>query len=186
MELEDLKKNWNIMEDRLGKLEMEQRHLQTKTVETKVQQVRRRLLGRTSMLIVCLPILLWVIVRHQAYNFSVLTWVLMFLFVVLIIARQVMWWWLLKKIDCLTMTVREVCLVESRFHMAFKAGVAVGVVWAIPLLASMIWDMSRFGDRYMLIGVWTGLAVGLVVGTHKFLRAWRGVKELRKAISDLQ
>lgn len=186
MELEDLKKNWNIMEDRLGKLEMEQRHLQTKMVETKVQQVRRRLLGRTSMLIVCLPILLWVIVRHQAYSFSLLTWVLMFLFVVLIIARQVMWWWLLKKIDCLTMTVREVCLMESRFRMAFKAGVAVGVVWAIPLLASMIWDMSEFGDRNMMTGVWTGLAVGGVVGTYKFLRAWRGVKELREAIADLQ
>lgn len=186
MELEDLKKNWNIMEGRLDNLEMEQRHLQNKMVETKVQQVRHRLLRRTTMMIVCLPILLWVIVRHQDYNFSVLTWVLMFLFVVLIIARQLIWRSLLKKIDCLTMTVREVCLAESRFRMAFKVGVAAGVVWAIPLLASMIWDMSRFGDRYMLAGVWTGLAVGLVVGIYKFLQAWRGVKELRKAIADLQ
>lgn len=186
MELEDLKKNWNIMEGRLDNLEMEQRHLQSKMVETKVQQVRHRLLRRTTMMIVCLPILLWIIVRHQDYNFSVLTWVLMFLFVVLIIARQLIWRSLLKKIDCLTMTVREVCLAESRFHMAFKVGVASGVMWAIPLLASMIWDMSRFGDRYMLVGVWTGLAVGLVVGIYKFLQAWHGVKELRKAIADLQ
>lgn len=104
----------------------------------------------------------------------------------IILARQLTWSILLKKIDCLTLTVREVCLAESRFRMSFKIGIVVSLLSAIPLLASMIWDMSRFGDRYMMMGVWTGLAVGSVIGLRKFRQSWRGIKELRQAIADLQ
>ena len=84
-------------------------------------------------------------------DFSMLTWILLFLFVVVIFARQLTWMLLLRKIDCLKMTVREVCLAESRFRMSFKVGIAVSVLCGVPLLASMIWDMSQMGDRYILI-----------------------------------
>lgn len=186
MELEELKKNWNIMEERLGNLEMEQRRELNKTVSSKVQQVRERLLRRIVLIIFLVPLLLLFINHHESYSFSPLTWVLMFFFVAIILARQLTWSILLKKIDCLTLTVREVCLAESRFRMSFKIGIAVSLLSAIPLLASMIWDMSRFGDRYMMMGVWTGLAVGSVIGLHKFRKSWRGIKELREAIADLQ
>ena len=81
---------------------------------------------------------------------------------------------LLRKIDCLKMTVREACLAESRFRMSFKVGIAVSVLCAVPLLASMIWDMSQMGNRYMLIGVWTGLVVGLLIGIRVFLKHGAG------------
>lgn len=186
MELEDLKKNWNIMEERLGKLEMEQRRQLSKTIESKVQQVRKRVLRRFATMVICLPLLLWLIVSHQDYNFSLLTWILLFLFIAVILARQLTWSLLLKKIDCLTMTVHEICLAESRFRMAFKVGIAVSVLCGIPLLASMIWDMSKFGDRYILIGAWAGLVVGAAFGFRLFLKAWQGVKELREVIADLE
>ena len=48
--------------------------------------------------------------------------------------------------------------------MSFKVGIAVSVLCAVPLLASMIWDMSQMGDRYILIGAWTGLVVGTLIG----------------------
>lgn len=186
MELEELKQNWNIMEERLGRLEMEQRQRQNKTVNSKLQQVRERLLKRFMMLVIVLPALLWVMGRHDHYSFSLLTWVLLFVFVAVIIARQFTWWLLLKRIDCLKLTVREVCLAESRFHMSFKVGIAVSVLCGVPLLVSMLWDMSEFGDPYVMIGAWTGLVIGLLAGLRLFLRAWRGVKELREAITDLQ
>lgn len=186
MELEELKKNWNIMEERLGRLEMEQRQQKNNTVNSKLQQVRERILKRFMMLVIVLPILLWTLGRHDSYGFSLLTWILLFVFVAVIIARQFTWWLLLKRIDCLKLTVREICLAENRFHMSFKVGMAVSVVCAIPLLVSMLWDMSEFGDPYVMIGAWTGLGVGLLIGLRLFLRAWRGVKELREAITDLQ
>jgi len=186
MELEDLKKDWTDMEERLGKLEMEHRELMNKTIVSKVEQVRERVLRRFLIVVFCLPFLCWFMVRHQAFNFSLLTWILMFVFVAVITARQITWWWLLKSIDCLKMTVRDVCLTENRFRMSFKIGIAVSVVCAIPLLASMMWDMSKAGDQYVLIGMWTGLFVGLLIGIRLFFRAWRGVKELREAIADLK
>ncbi|WP_303208774.1 hypothetical protein [Bacteroides oleiciplenus] len=186
MELEELKQNWNIMEERLGRLEMEQRQQQNNKVVSKVKQVQDRVLRRFTIVVICLPLLCWLLVHNRAYDFSVLTWILLFLFVAVILARQFAWMVLLRRIDCLKMTVREVCLAEGRFRMSFKVGIAVSVLCAVPLLASMIWDMSRMGDRYLLIGAWTGLAVGLIIGLRLFFKAWSGVKELREAIADLQ
>ena len=42
MELEELKQNWNIMEERLGRLEMEQRQQLNNKVVSKVKQVQDR------------------------------------------------------------------------------------------------------------------------------------------------
>ena len=82
MELEELKQNWNIMEERLGRLEMEQRQQQNSKVVSKVKQVQDRVLRRFTVLVLCLPFVSWLLVRNQAYDFSVLTWILLFLFVV--------------------------------------------------------------------------------------------------------
>ena len=101
MELEELKQNWNIMEERLGRLEMEQRQQLNNKVVSKVKQVQDRVLRRFTVLILCLPLMAWLLVRNQVYDFSVLTWVLLFLFVVVILARQLTWMLLLRKIDCL-------------------------------------------------------------------------------------
>ena len=186
MELEELKQNWNIMEEKLGRLEMEQRQQLNSKVVSKVKQVQDRVLRRFTVLVLCLPLMSWFLVRNQVYDFSVLTWILLFLFVVVILARQLTWMLLLRKIDCLKMSVREVCLAESRFRMSFKVGIAVSVLCGVPLLASMIWDMSQMGDRYILIGAWTGLVIGLLIGIRLFLKAWSGIKELKEAITDLQ
>ncbi|MBD8984455.1 MAG: hypothetical protein EGR83_20820 [Bacteroides cellulosilyticus] len=187
MELEELKQNWNIMEERLGRLEMEQHQQLNKTVNSKVKQVRERVLRRSSIIVIlCLPILFWISVHQHGFNYSILTWILLFLFIAVIMARQLTWMLLLRKIDCLKMTVREVCLTESRFRMSFKVGIVVSVLCAIPLLISMIWDMSQFGNRSMIIGLCTGLVVGVLIGIRLFLKAWSGIKELREAITDLQ
>ncbi|WP_418698595.1 hypothetical protein [Bacteroides sp.] len=186
MELEDLKKDWNEMEERLGRLEMENRQLQHKAVKSKVEQMRKRLLLRQTFFIICLPLLSYQVVRHSELDFSALTWGLMFLFIVVLLIRQIVWRQLLKKVDCVQMTVREACLAENRFRFFFKIGVAVSAFSAIPLLVSMIWDIAGMGDQYMLIGAWTGLVVGLLLGIRIFLKAWRGVKELREAIADLE
>ena len=50
MELEELKQNWNIMEERLGRLEMEQRQQLNNKVVSKVKQVQDRVLRRFTVL----------------------------------------------------------------------------------------------------------------------------------------
>ena len=42
MELEELKQNWNIMEERLGRLEMDQRQQLNNKVVSKVKKVQDR------------------------------------------------------------------------------------------------------------------------------------------------
>ncbi|MCD8093774.1 MAG: hypothetical protein LUF01_13500 [Bacteroides sp.] len=186
MELEDLKKDWNEMEERLGRLEMETHQLKHKAVNSKVEQMRKRLLLRQTFFVLFLPWFFYQIVRNSEFDFSTLTWSLLGVFIVAILVRQLVWLLLLRKIDCLRQTVREVCLVENRFRLSFKVGIVGCLICAIPLLVSLIWDIAGMGDKYLLIGAWTGLAVGLLLGIRLFLKAWRGVKELREAIADLE
>lgn len=180
-----MKKDWNVMEERLGRLEIENRRLLHKAVDSKVNQMRQRLLLRLTFVVFLLPLFLWNTVRYSEYNFSIRTWVMVCLFVVIIAIRQFTWMYLLNKIDCNRMAVREACLAEARFRLSFKVGIAVSVLFAIPMLTGMMWDMSRFGNSYMLAGAWTGLVVGLMLGLRLFFKAWNGVKELREAIEDL-
>ena len=108
MELEELKQNWNIMEERLGRLEMDQRQQLNNKVVSKVKKVQDRVLRRFTIVVICLPFFCWYIVHNQMCDFSMSTWVLLFLFVAVIIARQFTWMLLLRKIDCLKMTVRRI------------------------------------------------------------------------------
>lgn len=186
MEVEELKKNWNIMEERLGRMEMENHRLKTENVDNKLKQMNNRLLVRVTFVIFFLPMSFLYLARYAELQFSLLTWVFLFIFVAIVACRQFAWMWLLKKIDCMHMTVSEVYLAESRFRLSFKIGIGLSILCAIPLFASMIWDMAEAGDSYLLIGAWTGLVVGLLIGFRLFLKAWRGVKELREAVADLK
>ena len=185
MELEDLKKNCSEMEERLGRLEMENRQLQHKTVNSKVEQMKKRLLLRQTFFVLFLPWFFYQVVRNSGFDFSTLTWSLLGVFIVAILLRQLIWLLLLRKVNCMEQTVREVCLAESRFRISFKIGIAACMVCAIPLLISLIWDIAGMGDRYLLYGAWAGLVVGLLLGIRLFLKAWRGVKELREAIREI-
>ena len=90
MELEELKQNWNIMEERLGRLEMEQRQQLNSKVVSKVKQVQDRVLRRFTVLVLCLPLMSWLLVRNQVYDFSMSTWILLlFLFVAVIISPAI-------------------------------------------------------------------------------------------------
>lgn len=186
MELEELKQNWNIMEERLGRLEMDQRQQLNNKVVSKVKKVQDRVLRRFTIVVICLPFFCWYIVHNQMCDFSMSTWVLLFLFVAVIIVRQFTWMLLLRKIDCLKMTVREVCLAESPFPDVFQSGDSCECVVCRTFTGKYDMDMSQMGDRYILIGAWTGLVVGLLIGIRLFLKAWSGIKELKEAITDLQ
>ena len=52
MELEELKQNWNIMEERLGRLEMEQRQQLNNKVVSKVKKVQDRVLRRFTIVVI--------------------------------------------------------------------------------------------------------------------------------------
>ena len=79
MELEELKQNWNIMEERLGRLEMDQRQQLNNKVVSKVKKVQDRVLRRFTIVVICLPFFCWYIVHNQMCDFSMSTWVLLFL-----------------------------------------------------------------------------------------------------------
>ena len=60
MELEELKQNWNIMEERLRRLEMDQRQQLNNKVVSKVKKVQDRVLRRFTIVVICLPFFLLV------------------------------------------------------------------------------------------------------------------------------
>lgn len=186
MELEEMKKNWNMMEERLERIEVKNQQQLTAKIKSTLGNLKKNLLFKLTFVVLFIPFWLQLATLNSGMEFSTLTWVLMTWFVIFILIRQSYWYFLVKKIDCLQMSVREVCMVESRFQLAFKVGMLVSVASAVPLLTSLIYDIAGFGNLYMLYGAWTGLALGLVLGIRLFLKAWGSVKELRETIANLK
>ncbi|MBP3356149.1 MAG: hypothetical protein J6K95_03170 [Rikenellaceae bacterium] len=186
MELEEMKENWRFMEKRLEQLEMDNLRLVHENVRSKVEQLRRRLLLRLWFVVLLLPMVLYGMNRNLGLDFSPFTRWAMTVFVVFVAVRQLVFMTLLERIDPVTMTVREVVLAENRFRMSFKLGVMVGLGLAAGMLAGMIHDFYGMGDRMLVAGAWWGLGVGVIVGLRVFLKAWRSIGELRRAIADLR
>ncbi len=186
MELEEMKENWRFMEKRLAQLEMDNLRLVHENVRSKVEQLRRRLLLRLWFVVLLLPMVLYGMSRDSGLDFSLFTRWAMTVFVLFVAVRQLVFTTLLERIDPVTMTVREVVLAENRFRMSFKLGVMVGLGLAACLLAGMIHDFYGSGDRVLVESAWWGVGVGAVIGLRVFLRAWRSIGELRRAIADLR
>lgn len=172
------------MKERLEGLELEHRQLLNKTVDSKLKRLRGYVSWRRLCLIFLLPPFVYMMSHLGGLEYSTLTWVLLFLFVAVIASRQLILLWLMEKIDCVKMTVRETCLAENRFRRAFKIGLLISVLSAIPLLTSLMWDISD--SRYTLMGMWIGLLLGSLMGGRLCYKAWQGVKELKEAVADLQ
>ena len=74
MELEELKQNWNIMEERLGRLEMDQRQQLNNKVVSKVKKVQDRVLRRFTIVVICLPFFSGILFIIRCVIFSMSTW----------------------------------------------------------------------------------------------------------------
>ena len=188
MEQDELKMNWTMIEERLAHLEMNDRKLLKENVNSKLERMRRRLLVNPYifLLLGITPFCLNTVVNEIGYDFSLLTYILFVTFTLGIVFRQFYFAWLLKRIDCVRMPVREICLAEHRFRLAFNVGIVASLVLAAFLMTSLIWDLSKMGDPHVMLGAWVGLVIGSIIGYFKFRKVYRSVQELQKSIADLE
>lgn len=192
MELEDLKKNWELVEKRLERLEQqqeqEQQHVAYHSMQSTVKRLKQRLL-RQSCILWLVPLNFWLVDRNYDGFLSLRTWVMLALFFGLVVGQLLHKWWLLERLDSLECSVREACVAANRFRRSFKVGVMVNVPYALLLLASLELDFASADDSlvsdYMQTGFLVGLLIGLPLGVVIFLRAWRDVKELRRQAEGL-
>lgn len=192
MELEDLKKNWELVEKRLERLEQQQeqerQHVAYHSMQSTVKRLKQRL-QRQSCILWLVPLNFWLVDRNYDGLLSLRTWVMLALFFGLVVGQLLHKWLLLERLDSLECSVREACVTANRFRRSFKVGVMVNVPYALLLLASLELDFASAADSlvsgYMQAGFLVGLLIGLPLGVVIFLRAWRDVKELRRQAEGL-
>lgn len=187
MELEELKKNWELVEKRLERLErLESEHgskVDYDTMRSTVERLKRRVL-RQSFILCLVPLNFWLLNCNQRGIVSIWTWAMVALFVCLVAAGLLHRWRLLERLECRNLSVRETCLVENRFRRSFKIGIMVNVPCALLVLACLGIDFAAVNE-YLLTGLLTGMLVGIPLGVVIFLRVWREVKELRRQVEAL-
>lgn len=198
MELEDLKKNWELVEKRLERLEQQQEQEQQHrgrrqpdydAMQDTVKRMKRRI-GWQSSILCLVPLNFWLASQNYTGGlFSTWTWAIITLFIGVGAAKLIYRWRLLERLDSQHLPVREACIAANRFRQSFKTGTMFGIACALPLLVSIWLDFSSAGDaqvsKYLQEGFLAGLLIGIPLGVRVFLRAWREVKELQRQVEEL-
>lgn len=187
MEMEELKKNWKLVEKRLERLELEHENVDYNAMRSTVERLRQRTLRQLAIL--CpVPLNLWLVSQNYSGLFSAWTWAMTALFIG-IGAAKLLYRWRLERLDDQRLSVREACITANRFRQLFKAGTMLGIACALPLLGSIWLDFASAGDtqvsKYLQEGFLAGVLIGLPLGVRIFLRAWREIKELYNQVKRL-
>lgn len=187
MELEDIKKNWAVMEKRLERLEMESNQRLHENVNNRLKRVRGLFLRPFGTAFLCFTpfIYLYADIRNEP-GFSLLTWCLLLFSIASSLFWEIYWVRQLNKIDCMSMTVHEICLSASRFQLSFVEGMRFGAIIGLLSVSSIIWDSLHMNDSFFIVIVLVGGIVGLVIGIFNARKMNKSINELQKSIADLQ
>ncbi|MDE6623252.1 MAG: hypothetical protein K2K30_02535 [Alistipes sp.] len=190
MELEELKNEWQRLDDRMDRMEQRMGRLTAGGVAGSFRPAFDRLLRRFRLSIVVallVPMNFWgAFCRYGAVVEMMPLLAAICLFAVAVIVQNLLLQDRLRRIDPAGQTLREACAAVIRLRRLYLRGVACCVPFAalwILWLGGVLWHR---GDAYVLYGVATGAIVGLPLGTVVFLRNCRAIDALQQALEEAE
>lgn len=192
MELEDLKKNWNDLNDRLDRTDERLRALTCKAVRERADDLRRRTERRLWLPLVAagmLPLLFYNLNRMTDWTLGTPFAVSLALFVIVSVADSIALLVRLHDIDPVRSTVSEICRRTRALRRHLLWGFAVQFTLMLVLILLLITDLeqSNLPDvEYMMYGFWFGLAVGLPIGIRRFMKIYGDVVEMERTFGDAE
>lgn len=187
MELDDLKKKWRELDERLISTDERIDRLTAEVTTGRFTSARQRLMRTLQLgvcMLLCMPLIFANVLRYETIRPEMAIVVLLIFFIVVMLVRQVVLIALLRRIDPARQSVFEACTAVLRFRTCFMAGAVVGIVVAVPFVVMVGIYLSRFDTPYVLYGFVAGLVVGVPLGVRIFLRMLRDINALRAALTD--
>lgn len=187
MELEDLKKGWKEMDQKMDEVEREHLSMHEWMKKKKGSPSARQRLRRRFMMMAavcfCMPgcMVNMTELSNVVGDWTIRAFIIFFLVMgihkLLMVAK-------LSKMDNNRMTVREALASVYQLEKWQKYGIILGLAMAVPLLVFFFIQCYQTGNVYMISGAWTGLVIGSIAGWRIRNRVRREFREMREALKD--
>lgn len=181
MELEDLKKGWKEMENRIERLEGElkiERHKKTTSARDRLEW-RFRLL--TIICIIMPPSFSHLMGMAQFSNRTGILFSIFFIimgFICALKSRRI------ANLNLNQQSLKETLTKLKKEQKLFKYKPLFGIALATPVLLSIIADVYATNEPYTIYGIYGGVFFGLLLGLIIRRRIMREWKTMRKALEE--
>ncbi len=187
MELEDLKRGWRELDERMAAVEARAHATAMDVACERIRSSRARLVKTTylPMIGVCLlPMMICGVFRELGVDPGPVFYIFLFLFVAAVLVNHTTILLLLRGMDPVGRTVRESCADVLRLRRHFLCGVAVKVTLAVPVIVSLC--VAFYGiDPWIDWGMIAGLAVGIAAGVRIFIRVRSDIAGIENSLCGM-
>ncbi len=185
MDIDEMKRQWQLMELRVEQLEENNRRLQSRIVGDRFTSLRGKLLIRYRvMIVVCVISPVWLLLIDDIFEVGALVNICYASFFAITAVCNWRVFSLLRKLDYTSMTVKEVLMAATNMEIVRHRMKRLSWVLAIPLLVMLFCSFYATGNNGLIYGAWVGLALGGIVGTIIDRKTRRLISSMRQTLAN--
>lgn len=187
MELDEIKKSWSELNQRLEKTEVLNKRLITEMLNTRHQSAKDKLMRfEVAFLIFCIVFSGFVMTLFFTGIYSVSMVILMETVFILCGIWQVYKIYLLNRMQIDTCSTAELLQKAIRFKVLTRMRTVVGLIAIIPILVLFVLFNKSLHNAAEMTGVIVGACIGLSIGLLLFFKKMKNIDSLIKSYKDLK
>ncbi len=186
MELDEIKKTWGDLNDRLEKVESLNKKLVTAMLNEKQKTAKDKLIAyERKFLIFSVLFVFFTLLEYYAQIFTGITVILFECVFVFSAIWQAYKLYLLRQMRIDTCSTTELLNKAIRFKVLTRLHTLVGMFLLIPILVVFFTYEEHLSNTYMMMGAIVGLVIGLIIGFIYFFKNLGDIDALIKSYKDL-
>lgn len=187
MELDEIKKSWSELNQRLEKTEVLNKRLISEMLNTRHQSAKDKLMRfEITITGLCVFIAGFAIAMFFANIYVLSTVIIMEIVAVVFGVWQGYKIYLLNQMQLESCSTAELLKKAIRFKVVTRMKMIVGLIVVIPLIVVMVMLDKNLNNTAAIIGVIVGACVGLGIGLLLFFKKMKDIDSLIKSYKDLK
>jgi O-antigen/teichoic acid export membrane protein len=187
MELDEIKKSWSELNQRLEKTEVLNKRLINEMLNTRHQSAKDKLMRfEVAFLILCIVFTGFTIASSFAGFYALSTIIILSSVFVLCGLWQVYKIVLLNRMHIDTCSTTELLQKAIRFKVITRMRTVVGLILIVPLFVLLVVLDKNLNNTAVITGVVVGASVGLSIGLLLFFKKMKNIDSLIKSYKDLK
>lgn len=185
MDLDKLRQNWQQLELRIDKIELENKRLAERLKKNSATGIKHRLTSRYGrMTIICILAPLWMVLYDKTISTDIYLYIsYIAFFVIMTIATGYVWWYL-KSTDYMSMSVKDALIAVYKAEKLCKTHNWIGYITGLPLIAFLMIEIYQLGEQPLIIGAWAGVIIGGSIGTYIRIKNRRLLKTMKQTLIE--
>lgn len=190
MELDEIKRNWKQLSDRLERQDILNRQILINMLNKNTRSSLNKLERFEYMFLVFSVIFsLFVVMFLHLTPVDVYSRETLFLMLIIFVSAAI--WqcyklFLLKKIENPNNTIIETLEYTLRFKFVTKARFIAGMVLSVPILALLFYFQREIFKDELLWGAIVGAVIGLAIGVKATMTHWRNINTFLSDLRELK